>query len=291
MTIRNGPYYSSRVINSLAMGDFHLLKNTPAEQNYEHNGLLTLKDANFTKLWWTPKNPSNTVKARLARRLIFLFVGSKFNDFFSKTIDFTKYTGDDISISWLKNVEEYVDNILHKQFKTSDVKFKVNAHYYNGAPGLTIYHNGKIIIHQLLDEGITEFNFEILNDFSNLNNLKFEMFNKGEFDTEVDNSGNILRDKKIEFLSVIIDKTDLLLDPYLYYHKTSHVVNGVKSEISCAGLYTNNSSVQVDYTAPFWAWVLNNRKFLGFQGSGFSRHKKNKKLIKELQDVVLALKY
>ena len=285
MAIRLGPYYASKTIIALQINDFALLRDTPAERQYEHNGIETIPDTNFTKLWWTPKNPRSTLKARLARKLIYyrlilnynipvanvtdeLFVTSQYldfemdqiNDFFQSRIDPNEHVECE-TISWLDNVDDMIDNLTKEIWKTTEIELEVNAHYYNGAPGLNIFHNDRLIFSELLLEGVNNLSFTLENDYSKENQIKFEMFNKNmATDTLVDAAGNIVQDKKIDFLSVKIDKTDIVKDHELFYNKTTYMENNVVCG-SKQGLYADNSSLQIDYSAPFWSWALKNTKY------------------------------
>lgn len=314
MILRLGPYYAAQTITALNVADFSLLRNTPAERHAEHNGIQTIPDANFTRLWWTDKNPNNTLKARIARKLILYYVVLKYgislnnmtddlyvfreflnselertNDFFKNTIDFTKYKECE-TISWLDDIDLFTDNLVKTLYKTTEVELDLDAQHYNGAPGLNIYHNGQLIFSQLLDEGHNKLAFSLNNDYSCENQIKLELFNKLEFDAEVDSLGNLIKDKRIKFTSIKIDKKDILQDYDIFYKNTQYFDCGTTPTVSIDGLYKNNSYLSIDYSAPFWAWSLKHTKYRGMQSLSDNKTK-SYELIDKIAEKLPLLKY
>jgi hypothetical protein len=276
MIIELGPYVANKTIVEINLGStFSILDDTPAVTGPAK--IISIGE-NFSHLWYTKKNPSLTLKSRLARWYsmmvmsvylkywisrplnVSLTVLAKLNDkkavidFYNKVVDKSSFIQCQ-SINDMNNIIEIVDNRIKDKFKTSKLKIKVNAESVNGAPNFVIGHNNGTILNTLLPDGISEFEFTIENSFDFENTIQLSLTNKGLYDTEVDEKGNIIKNKKIEILSLSIDNVDLTKDPEYFYKNLTYTENEVPVEVK-QGFYSN-ATLHVNFQAVFWKHYLN----------------------------------
>lgn len=312
MLVNLGPYFASRTIVDLHANLFNLISGTPAELNHEENGIVN-ESAGYATLWYSHKNPSLTIKTRIARLLMFYdlidLVGypiddyyervlfyynsitagyEEWNDFFTKRID-TESFNECPSLTMLGQTDQLFQQMIKDSYTTSEFKLLVEAHSSLDAPKLQIYHNGTLQYEEFLIDGKNEIKLELVNDYTNSNTIEIKFANKNPNDTIVDEQGNIISDKKILFNSIMIDKVDLFKDANYFYNKTSYVENEKKLEHSKPGLY-HPSALIIKYNAPFWQHYL-------LQGPDYTAWKTTnnvdlaKSLRKELTKKLNLLKY
>jgi radical SAM superfamily enzyme YgiQ (UPF0313 family) len=274
MWLWTGPYIANRTITSMALTVFSALDNTPASDHTDHNQ-LTKADDNFTLLWYTKLNPTLTLKTRLMRYLTMLNIAvefnmpvsnlisrlnvinsyisndeqiAKYNDFFEKNIDTSADAACRQSIELFNNVQHKVNEMTAQMYPTVDVVLTFVAKSSYSDPCIQITHNSVVVYEKSLAEGTHTVNLKLPNDFENKNFLEFAITNKNPMDTIVDDNGNIVKDKYIQFQSIEIDKVDVLKTDVGFFYNNN----------SSPGLYKPNDTITIEYQAPFWKYFIKN---------------------------------
>ena len=276
MVLELGPRYADDTITHMWIGSgFSLLSDTPADNNKIKNGLVSTTD-NFSFLWYTKLNPNLTTKVRAARILTIykicrylniplqfhyqslLQLKNRLKETFSSGIEFidTHIDADNFkpcpTLDIHKNYKEIVDQILNKP-KAIDVSITLKASSCNNDPKLQV-SAGDWSINQSFATGIHTFNFTIP-AASNNKDLILGMTNKGPNDTKLNDLGDIIEDKYIEFLDVKIDGVNIFKDPHYWFNVLKHYDGNVELPIGRSGFW-GNSSVVIPIDRPIWVSYL-----------------------------------
>jgi hypothetical protein len=274
MWVHTGKYIANRSVSALNLTLFSALDNTPATNTTNLNQLVKAED-NFTLLWYSKTNPTLTLKTKLIRFLILLEITLylnlpvehivsklktinnyidndeqivKYNHFFENQIDPNINTECVKTSNLSKNVKVYIDDLLSTLYPTTDLTLMFDAESMNGSPCLQIIHNNNIVYEQEAADGGHTVSLTLTNNFKDTNNLTFRLTNKNQFDTLVDDQGNILKDKCIKFQKIILDGVDLLSQNVEFYYANNN----------SPGLFSSNQNIAVSYDGPFWAHFLKN---------------------------------
>lgn len=274
MWLLTGRYIANRTITIIDLSLFSALDNTPATNVTDVNQLIKADD-NFTLLWYSKKNPTLTLKTKLTRFIILLEIALelnlpvgyiisklkkinnyisndeqifKYNDFFEKNVEPGVNTVCYQTHSLSKNVNHYIGQQLQELYPVSVLTLVFDSESVNGNPCLQIVHNDKIMFEQHMIDGTHTISLKLPNNFNSTNNLKFKLINKGPFDTQVDENGNIARDKCIKFQKIIVDKVDLLEKNVEFFYKTNQ----------SSGLFSSQQDICLSYDGPFWVHFLKN---------------------------------
>jgi hypothetical protein len=258
---------------------FQVLKNTPAADNIEISGLITTDD-NFSYLWYSTKNPNLTLKVRMARLYIMyrmalslnIAIGSPqtrllevYNNLLDVIKSWEKFHTQHVdsntistcpTISLIDNVDNYVDHRIKELFTGTTIVINLVTESYNGDPRLGVRYNGVLLYHQTLPPGHHELSFDVPYTYSEAG-TRLEIFldNKMQFDTQVDEQGNILHDKNIRFDKLVIDRVNLLGDGNFFYDHGQYFENLQRCETPMPGLF-GNSSIVFEFQEPFWRHYL-----------------------------------
>lgn len=286
MLLRFGIYLAKGTISGISIGPtFHILEGSPAME-YAHSG-IKMNPGDFEIAWFSEKNPHLTIRARLARLMIFYRLVSMYNyGHFStystflllmgglehmrdKWPEFYKpylkeYLGEDFedtcpSIELRnQNLEDFFQSRMARHYPTCRVELVLDASYCNGAPNFYFKHNNTVYFSDKLAEGINNLKFEFDYDYSNASTITLGMDNKNYNDTQLDVVGNIVADKNISIVSFKIDGIELNDNYELYYEHATYTINNKVSDTSYKGFYSN-SSISWEFRAPFWTKVLQAR--------------------------------
>ena len=274
MLLKLGPYYADNTITTVRLTIFNVLQDTPAATDYEYNGIHAAEE-NFTTQWYTKKNPSLTIKARLARLLIMyqmcLDYGvpnddsyatinnsvntlkdskDKWKKFYDENLDFDNYFVCP-SIAVLDNISEFLNNKIKKLFPGTKIVIELDSFSCNGDAEFVVNYNNKEIYKQLLPSGHHKLEFDVPYDHENSNRLEFGLTNKAPMDTLVDKHGNILADKKIHLTSVKIESVELLKEPEYFYQQSQYYEQGALMPEARPGFWCN-SSIVFEWKNSFW---------------------------------------
>jgi tRNA A37 methylthiotransferase MiaB len=278
MFIKFGPYFANKTMTSLSVGTgFSVLKGTPADVEFERNGIHT-NDENFSLLWWSEKNPALTIKAKLARLLVvyslvtnynipsnYIFVKltqlleelkvddekvKKFVDEFNRleNIEYCK------SIDLVDDPYKFVCNRTIEIYPESTIEIDLVGNACNGSPIFTVSVGDDILFNQeVLGRQSLKLTYKNSLD---TRKLKFCMSGKNDlFDTILDDNNNIIEDKNIKFFSIKIDGQDVYNDLHFWFNQTSHYQNDILLPIGTDGLY-KNGSIEFELNHVFWVCYL-----------------------------------
>lgn len=303
--IKQGRYIANGTIPTFQTSTFSTLDKTPAVDHSHVTGLVRADD-NFTLLWYTKKNPNSTIKIRLARFLPLIeyyyhlqismrnnwnwlkILTSKIDqssdsweEFFGKNIDPDTFEVCQESLDFMENHLTYMEDAARRFFPTMPLKLRVNASCYNGSPRLFVKYNGAIIYDQDLTEGLHDIEFELNNVFDRDSCLEVGMTGKHPHDTQIDEQGNIVKDKCIVLEKLELDTVDVVKDYNFFYHQLEYL-EGDKVSGSKQGFFLNDSSLRITYRAPFW------KHYLSTNNSSSWFLEKNKRA--EMQELFTTLK-
>jgi len=309
--IKLAPKCASETITNINSHIFKTIWGSPANDN---PGIVTgIHD--YSLIWYHKDNPNATLKVRLNRYYLFLtmlmYIGIPTNRDQSRWIRHTVQELNDTWQEWNEFAQENVDQknvntcptlslndnwIEHVEQRICDfnpqgkVTVNFSAQSVNSNPAMYIKVNDEVVHFDQYSTGDHTVTVEFDNCFDTATSIAIGMNNKNSGDTLVDDSGNILADKCIEFQNLVIDNVDIVKYPDFYYNsgKVSYVVNG-KKEQPCPGLYANGVvELQVTYQAPFWKHFMSNShiNFLGCHPSHYEKKitetQEDLKLLKDL---------
>lgn len=283
-TAEIGPYVARNIITSVNVSVFSVLDHTPASSNTGKNGIVT-GDGNFTVTWYSKKNPTLSLKTRFARYLILLEISKQQGWPMRDTIrllDLLKNRRSNYDQRWqhlykkftqthdlshcadtmamLKSPNQIFRQLLRKKYPRTSMTLKVKSNWYNGGPRLEIKANSQTLFNQTLDPGEQSIDLVFDSDFQNENIIECTMKGKSRSDTLLNDDGSIAADKSIDFLSLIIDGVDIMSDSDYYYKHTQYHEEQALLSTAYPGLYRDQSSVKITYTAPFWNTYIGYRR-------------------------------
>jgi hypothetical protein len=280
MVLKLGPRYAENSVTEMFLGQgFSLLPNTPAADGYADNHLTSTPDS-FSFVWYTDKNPDLTVKIRATRVIILYKICQMLNiqiqnhyqsllglrnrlietydsgiEFIEKHLDRENYKVCP-SLALLDNLDDHVNKKLKEYFKTLTLRIKFKAESAYDDPEFLIKIGEQELFRKQFPTGEHTLEFAIPYT-DNINSLNFSITNKGEYDTIVDEQGNILANKKIEFLNVVIDNVDVFSNQYFWYHVVKFQNSSGILPTGRSGCFDNDITIPV--TWPFWTGYLDLR--------------------------------
>jgi hypothetical protein len=298
MIIKFLPYIRSGTVIALELGTtYKMLRGTPAFSN-----INIIKDMSSYDNWTARNNRGNTYKTRSQRKLIIsklayamnvgvdiqetLWLSGQIESIRSNREQINKFfekhaMNDNSQFSVISDADTFVKEIIDYK-KTFEVKLVVEASSYNGDPNFEIRINNTIVFNKTLTSG--EHTIDLCLDRTLLPNesqIEFVMTNKDQFDTKVDDQGNIIADKAILINKLFIDDCDLKNDVSFYrenfYYKSS---NSSPSH----GLW-NNDPLCLDFKLPFVWWYSNiaTHNLVGNHSEMFEKQFSGNKPVLELQ--------
>tara|TARA_B110000503_G_scaffold51124_1_gene82645 strand:- start:11474 stop:13645 length:2172 start_codon:yes stop_codon:yes gene_type:complete len=280
MVLKLGPRYADNSFTEMFLGQgFSLLPNTPAADAYADNHLTSTPDS-FSFVWYTDKNPDLTVKVRATRVIILYKICQMLHiqihnhyysllnlrnrlietydsgiEFIEKHLDRENYKVCP-SLALLDNLDDHVNKTLKEYFKTLTLRIKFKAESAYGDPEFLIKIGGQEFFRKQFPTGEHTLEFAIPYT-DNINSLNFSIANRGIHDTVVDAQGNILADKKIEFLNVVIDGADVFSNQHFWYHVVKFQNSSGILPTGRPGCFDNDVTIPV--TWPFWTgWLAQN---------------------------------
>lgn len=90
--------------------------------------------------------------------------------------------------------------------KTAHIKIEFEVGHYNGSMGIRIINNATELFYK---PNLAEDNFCFSTDIIIPGNLVIEVFGKNQFDTQVDEQNNILKDKYIKISKLFVDQMEV----------------------------------------------------------------------------------
>lgn len=239
-----------------------LIANTPAAAHVM---------SETEEIWWNDKNPNLTAKERYFRWLLadricrdlkipvldntlgYIYASlqrtsSEYREFYS-----ARTAGLELSSSAesaYMNYRDFLDSIVQRNYvKQVTLEFEFECHAISNLPKLQIIFNGQNLFDQSVNQGTIPLQFNT--ETQHTNTLKIRFYNKKPNDTEVSESGEILRDTYVLIKSMIIDKINITTDYDYFREHTVYTVNQISSD-SSAGFWMNESELTITFEAPFW---------------------------------------
>ena len=314
MILKLGPYVANRTVTALNLGmGFSTLHNTPADQQREKNKLITSND-NFSLLWYTPLNPNLTLKTRLSRWVIIQKMCIDLNlpvfsinavagylrtrlqesfeqsqQFVNKCVDHDNYSVCP-SVAMVDNWQSYVQNRIQQLFPSTILRLVVESNYCLGAPRLFVRYNGKMLYHNKLSQGCTTVEIMLNYDFENQSLLEIGMDNKNQYDTKVDDQGQIVADKNILLKQIEIDGIDIMKDMEYFYHRLEYIEGDTKLSVARPGFFSN-SQINIEFQAPYWQWYIKNQFYNTMDWQPFNDTVQAQHLIEDIKSYIYKYEY
>jgi len=299
------PYVKSGTVSGLSLGVIFKLDSKAFNKKN-----IIKSDKNSSDIWISLENTGNTYKIRCQRRLIvskllkklnligvssaetkFLqqsFVIAKnykemINDFYSEHKNIINDDYSDIS-----DIDSFLNSIIENK-DMLDINLSFSTSSCNGDPEFIVKVNDKILLSDFFPEGNYNFNFSIAKqDLKDLNSLVFQMNNKNKNDTEVDEVGNIVKDKFIKLTNLTIDRCDVLNDINFFY-KNFYIFKNNEKTMPSTGMWSNDPLI-VDFEKSFITWYGNTSQTNITNDSSEINSKQNKSIF-SLDDLYNELQF
>lgn len=305
MILNLGSYYANNTVTDMYLGSgFSLLMDTPADKNRSSNHLSSIND-NFSFVWYTDLNPNLTIKVRAARVLTVYKI--------------CRYLNIPIVLPYqgLLNLRNRLKETL-----TTGIEFieaKVNKEKFNVCPTLALLDTYRTVVNKKLQQSHSNINLCVAFKASSCNtdpelelrygttvhkktyasgmhtleltlsvdsavsSLLLAMTNKNPYDTTVDQDGNIVEDKSIEFTSVVVNGVDVFKDQHYWFNVLTHRDGDVVLPIGRSGFW-GNSSVEIPTSKPIWVEYLQSKSTASWYIN--SEPQKIDALISEIEQIV-----
>jgi hypothetical protein len=271
------PYVARQTITAFWLGrGFFLLHNTPAATNSK----FVISNEEKNDFWYNLDNPQLTPKIRFLRILMVyklaLYLRYPVISFYINLKLFQEQLQNNKSLyyEWTKkyyskekagicetdgfqyDLLKFIDEKIRLFHTTSELELNLEGSAVNGLPEIEIRFNNSVLFDGTLEEKITNFKFYVQNNFENKNRLEIRFKNKGQFDTLIDDQHNIIKDKKVLFRSIRLDKIEILKYPEFFYKKSFFNKDGTSDKIfPSEGLYYNGTWC-LEFDKPFWQYFL-----------------------------------
>lgn len=240
---------------------FHLLDKTPASRNPD----LVAFEKNWNFLFYAKSNPNMGFTERIYRTLIsnihlkalnsklIRTVLKKLLDYINndwenitklqKMVPYTKHTTPEKS--FYDKVEEFSRDLIAQEYDSFDARLVLTANSGGlGLPHVRIKFNDEVLFDQILRKGDNILEFVLKYDHTLGNKLELELTNKHNTkDTILDDQGNIMADKNVEFKSIRLDDVELVEKFNFWKSNVSiHTGNEISHEYQM-GLWQNQSII------------------------------------------------
>jgi radical SAM superfamily enzyme YgiQ (UPF0313 family) len=301
MTLKLAYYEAKGIVTGFQIGGgFHALENTPAA-DYNYSGIVK-NDSNWEIMWWSDKNPELTAKVRFSRLYIFWHMAYAFNigryyevfssgnvellplvialqqsrdewkKFYAPLIP-TDFKATCPSIHMINQADQFITDRLVNLYPKTTIDVSLDVSSCNGDPEFYCEYNGKEIYAAAMPHGQHTVSVDVNYDYQVIDHeFVFGMRGKNlNTDTQVDDQGNIVRDKKIMINSLIIDGIDVVDHQTLFYEQSVYTEEGQVIDIARPGFY-KNSSIAWRFQAPFWRKVLKSRNAPKFYSADYNVH-------------------
>jgi len=268
MIIKFAPYVRSGNIVSISLGyPFKMIPGTPAWYNID-----IIKDSVDADLWLPRSNRGNTLKTRMQRRLIIsklsnaLKIGVEYDEAnvlnsLIATIDsnhqqiqsfFEKHaSGNHDQFMAIADADAFVHQMLNYK-ETFEIDLTIQASSFNGDPHVRICVDENILLDADLSDGEHSFKFTLDKDKLGTDGIfEIALTNKGQFDTQVDEHNNIIKDKFISVKKLLVDDCDLLLD--IDFCQKNFKYKNSNSPAYTLSLFATDS-LQMNFGYPFVWW-------------------------------------
>ena len=264
------PYARNETLIGINLGiTGMLLNNTPAELDPEKK--LIKKDM---RNWWTPNNPSLTMKERVFRLILAVRIANQFKipllehvypatySYLSNSIDevdqfYSEQTKDYKFVSTAQaaylDYESFVKEITTQtiaiQTMTLGIEFETSV--VNENPKILIKVDDNIIFDNEVAEGTTSYDFNFNVDSSKPNKLSITFYNKATWEIILSpDHSTIVKDKFVLLRKLVIDGVDVLTDTDFFYTQFDYYEHE-KLVPAKTGFWANDSILSIEFTHPF----------------------------------------
>lgn len=248
----------------------NVTKNTPMEVNARHNALEYVS----AFVWWTKLNPSLTAKDRYFRLLIIEKFCQVYNlpimepvlqgvyeilhkefdtikNFYTEKYQTHRVTEPQLAEYYYENFDQLLPLIEDETDTDLYIDIALQSHAVNGLARLQILHNNQLLFDSEIPEGLQHIRVGAQQQNHNL--LQFRLQGKNQFDTLVNEHGQIIKDKCLVFDKLIINGIDLIADPEFFLQNVVCLEDGKTSQAKF-GLYKNLDEIQIEYSGLFKPW-------------------------------------
>lgn len=276
--VKTGHYIASGIGNTL-----NIIKDSPMDKGRDSVNKLQSVSPN---IWWTELNPGLTLKERYYRLLIIERFCRHFhiplmervlpyvhkaltndlersNEFYQEKLSKYKEKPAQWAEHFYNNFDTLVENIIQKESTNEFIlELLLETSSVNGDPGVEIVFNNETLFKNLCKEGSDVQIKVYARQNKKSNSLKIKMINKGIYDTQVDEQGNIVKDKFILIKQLKINGLNLVDDLDFYFTNTNYKENGQQVE-SKLGFWAHDSELEIKFDGLFKPWYHTNSKKFG----------------------------
>ena len=257
---------------------FVVLSDTPSDQNHKKNNMIVKR----SQLWYCLDNPGLTAKERYQRLLLLdrlisyfnipiqdrqLFAAlvhrvrdmlPEFQEFYQSVLSKQTNLPRQHSRYYLDNFEEFLNLVVSRvnYKRTVDIEIEFESHEVNGSPHLAVRCNTHRVATEYA-QGLHTIRMSV--PVRDTNHLKLNFVGKDQYDTVVDEHGNIVKDKCIVIKRLCIDGHDIFDDPEFYYQHTVYRENHVRTDVK-HGFWINNAELELTWPGNFEPWYCHNSK-------------------------------
>jgi len=194
------------------------------------------------------------------------------------------------SVAMVDNWQSYVQNRIQQLFPSTILRLVVESNYCLGAPRLFVRYNGKMLYHNKLPQGCSTVEIMLNYDFENKSLLEIGMDNKNQYDTKVDDQGQIVADKNILLKQIEIDGIDIMKDMKYFYHRLEYIEGDTKLSVARPGFFSN-SQINIEFQAPYWQWYIKNQLNNTMDWQPFNDTVQAQHLIEDIKSYIYKYEY
>ena len=230
MLINLAPYLRSGSLSGVFLGTPFMINESVPEDITRR---IECAPVSGNLVWWMPENPESTFKERIYRRLVigelceYLNLPTKDNNtvfqYLSANLssyhqEINKFYQNNNAPTYspaqqaFDNFEQFLTELMIENERQYEFEIQVTAQASNGDPHLEIRVGDDVKFSGNLPTGKHCIRFLHKNQSSAHMPMVIEMSGKGEYDTQVDEHGNIVADKNVQFNLIKVNNYDFLDD-------------------------------------------------------------------------------
>lgn len=230
MLINLAPYLRGGSLSGVFLGTPFMINESVPE---EITRRINCAPVSGNLVWWMPENPESTFKERIYRRLIigelcehlnlptkdnntvFQYLSANLSSYHQEINEFYQEQGAPTyspAQQAFNDFDRFLNELMTENEREHEFEIHVTSQSSNGDPHLEVRVGDEVKFSADLPAGDHVIRFQHQHQPNSPMPLTMEMSGKGEYDTQIDEQGNIIADKNIQFNLLKVNKYDLLVD-------------------------------------------------------------------------------